>query len=63
MDEYLDSLKNLTKDRERQQLNVNDVVLLLNERKSKHGSWPLAKVERDLTSQDGVTRSVELKLL
>ena len=54
--EYFDSLKKLSTDRQRQQLKVNDVVLLMNERKTKHDAWPIAKVEQVLTSHDGIVR-------
>ena len=42
-------------------MNVGDIVLLLNERKTRE-AWPLARITRLFKSNDGITRSLECKL-
>ena len=53
-DEYLMSLfKN--KNNENKNINVGDIVIILNERKTRD-TWPIARVTKDFRSRDGVIR-------
>ena len=61
-EEYLDSLKKRTKNHVQQKnLKKGDIVLLLNERKTRL-SWPIARVEQVMLSRDNHVRSVLLRL-
>ena len=59
-DEYLMSLAK-NKNNENKNINVGDIVIILNERKTRD-TWPIARVTKVFRSRDGVIRSVELKL-
>ena len=49
------------KNNENKNINVGDIVIILNERKTRD-TWPIARVTKVFRSRDGVIRSVELKL-
>ena len=57
------SQQKIRKDRykENTAINVGDIVLVMNNRTSKD-AWPIARVTKCHKSNDGVTRSVELRL-
>ena len=63
VDEYLGNLKaRMTRQNQYQQLKRGDLVLIMNDRRSKHGDWPIARIEQVLPSSDGIIRSAVLKL-
>ena len=57
------SQQKIRKDRykENTAINVGDIVLVMNNKTTKD-SWPIARVTKCHKSNDGVTRSVELRL-
>ena len=61
--EYLMSQQKIRKDRykENTAVNVGDVVLVMNNKTTKD-SWPIAGVTKIFKSNDGVIRSVEIRL-
>ena len=61
-DEYLMSLRKLnTKQLDNKALEEGDVVLLLDEKRSKE-EYPIARVTKVFTGSDGIVRSAELRL-
>ena len=61
--EYLMSQQKIRKDRykENTAINVGDIVLVMNNKTTKD-AWPIARVTKCHKSNDGVIRSVELRL-
>ena len=61
--EYLMSQEKIRNDRykENKVVNVGDIVLVMNNKTTKD-SWPIARVTKIFKSNDGVIRSVELRL-
>ena len=59
--EYLLELCSKNKRTENKEVKEGDIVLVLNERRSKR-DWPLARVEQVYKSHDGIVRSVLLRL-
>ena len=57
------SQQKIRKDRykENKAINVGDVVLVMNNKTTKD-SWPIARVTKIFKSNDGICRSVELRL-
>ena len=47
--------------KENKVVNVGDIVLVMNNKTTKD-SWPIARVTKIFKSNDGVIRSVELRL-
>ena len=59
--EYLPSLTKRSKwFTKRENVNVGELVLLL-EKRSQRGNWPLARITKTYKSDDGLVRKVELK--
>ena len=58
-EQYLMSIAK-NQNNENKEIHVGDVILLLNERKTKE-TWPLARVTKVFKSADGIVRSIECK--